>query len=247
MGWGLSELREYRGDLHIHTCLSPCADLEMSPRNVVRKAKKKGLDFIGICDHNSADNVGAAKRAGRKEGLSVIGGMEVTSSEEVHVLALFDSMGSLRSLQRLVYRNLGDTREERLYCDQVVANEEDEVIRFNRKLLIGASDLSIQAVVDLVHRLHGVAIASHVDRQGFGIIGQLGFVPDDLPLDALEIMNPSGIAALPVKKKLPVLLSSDAHSPDDIGRSHTTFLLGEISVEELRKSFGGVDGRRVVG
>jgi len=213
----------------------------------VRQAKRKGLDFVGICDHNSAENVGAAKRAGMKEALSVIGGMEVTSSEEVHVLALFDGMGSLRSLQRIVYRNLRDTDEEKVYCDQVVANEEDEVIRFNRKLLIGSSDLSIQAVVDLVHRLHGVAIASHVDRQGFGIIGQLGFIPDGLPLDAVEIMNPSGITAPIVKKEFPVVFSSDAHFPDDIGRNHTTFLLEQISVEELRKSFGGLDGRRVVG
>ena len=211
------------------------------------QAKRKGLDFVGICDHNSAENVGAVKRAGKNEGLSVIGGMEVTSSEEVHILALFDSMRSLGSLQRKVYRNLGDTDEEKLYCDQVVANEDDEVIRFNRKLLIGASDLSIQSIADLVHRLHGVVIASHVDRQGFGIIGQLGFIPDDLPLDAVEIMNPSGTTALSVKKEIPVVFSSDAHFPDDVGKRHTTFLLEKISVEELGKSFRGQDGRRVVG
>jgi len=213
----------------------------------VTQAKRKGLDFVGICDHNSAENVGAAKRAGKKEGLSVIGGMEVTSSEEVHILALFDSMRSLRALQSNVYRNLGDTSDEKLYGDQVVANEDDEVIRFNRKLLIGASNLSIQSIVDLVHRLHGVVIASHVDRQGFGIIGQLGFIPDDLALDAVEIVNPSGTTALSVKKEIPVVFSSDAHFPDDIGKRHTTFLLEKISVEELSKSFRGQDGRRVVG
>src|SRR5271157_5485775 len=101
----------------------------MSPRNIMKEARKKGLHFVGICDHNSAENVGAAKKAGEREKIGVIGGMEVTSSEEVHILALFDEDSRLRSLQKVVYKNLYGTNDERLYGDQVVANEEDEVIR----------------------------------------------------------------------------------------------------------------------
>ena len=187
----MNRLKEFYGDLHIHTCLSPCADLEMSPRSIVKEAKRKGLHFIGICDHNSAENVGAAKKAGRSENIGVIGGMEVTSSEEVHILALFDEGSRLRALQQAVYRNLRGTNDARLYGDQVVVNEEDEVVRFNRKLLIGATEIPIHEVVNLIHRLDGLAIASHVDREGFGIIGQLGFIPEDLPLDALEITDRS--------------------------------------------------------
>jgi 3',5'-nucleoside bisphosphate phosphatase len=242
----LNSLKEFHGDLHIHTCLSPCADLEMSPRSIVREAKKKGLHFVGICDHNSAENVGAAKKVGAMESIGVIGGMEVTSSEEVHVLALFDIGSHLHALQKAVYRNLRGTNDQRLYGDQVVVNEEDEVIRFNRKLLIGAAEMTIHEVVELIHSLKGVAIASHVDRQGFGIISQLGFIPEDLHLDALEITNWSRAWNMTIPGEFPIVVSSDAHFLEDVGRERTAFLLEEVTVEELRKSFRGEDGRRII-
>jgi 3',5'-nucleoside bisphosphate phosphatase len=246
MSSGLNRLKEFHGDLHIHTCLSPCADLEMSPRSIVKKAREKGLHFIGICDHNSAENVGAAKKVGSKENVEVIGGMEVTSSEEVHVLALFDMVSRLHTLQQVVYRNLRGTNDVRLYGDQVVVNEEDEVIRFNRKLLIGAAEMTIREVVDLIHRLKGVAIASHVDRQGFGIIGQLGFVPEDLDLDALEISDRSRAGSVSVGREFPIVVSSDAHFLEDVGRERTSFFVEKVTVEELKKSFRGADGRRII-
>ena len=84
-----NNIKEFKADMHIHTCLSPCADLEMSPRNIIKEAKKKGLDIIGICDHNSAENFPAVEKSANKEGIKVIGGIEITSREEVHVLALF--------------------------------------------------------------------------------------------------------------------------------------------------------------
>ena len=242
----MNKLKEFHGDLHAHTCLSPCADLEMSPRSIVKEAKKKGLHFVGICDHNSAENVGAAKKAGRREGIGVIGGMEVTSSEEVHILALFDTGSSLHALQQVVYRNLRGTNDVRLYGDQVVVNAEDEVIRFNRKLLIGAARMTIHEVVDLIHRLGGVAIASHVDRRGFGIIGQLGFIPEDLPLDALEITDRSHAGSVPTGREFPVVVSSDAHFLEDVGKAQTSFLLERVTVEELRKSFRSEGGRRII-
>lgn len=242
----MNSLKEFHGDLHIHTCLSPCADLEMSPRSIVREAKKKGLHFVGICDHNSAENVGAAKKVGAMESIGVIGGMEVTSSEEVHVLALFDIGSHLHALQKAVYRNLRGTNDQRLYGDQVVVNEEDEVIRFNRKLLIGAAEMTIHEVVELIHSLKGVAIASHVDRQGFGIISQLGFIPEDLHLDALEITNWSRAWNMTIPGEFPIVVSSDAHFLEDVGRERTAFLLEEVTVEELRKSFRGEDGRRII-
>jgi PHP family Zn ribbon phosphoesterase len=218
----------------------------MSPRSIVKEAKKKGLHCIGICDHNSAENVGAAKKVGRMESVGVIGGMEVTSSEEVHILALFDTGSRLRTLQQVVYRNLRGTNDVRLYGDQVVVNAEDEVIRFNRKLLIGAAAMTIHEVVDLIHRLGGVAVASHVDRQGFSIIGQLGFIPENLHLDALEITDRSRAGSIPIGREFPVVVSSDAHFLEDVGKVHTSFLLERVSVEELRKSLRSEDGRRII-
>jgi len=242
----LSELKEFHGDLHIHTCLSPCADLEMSPRSIMKEAQKKGLHFVGICDHNTGENVNAAKKAGERERICVIGGMEVTSQEEVHILALFDKTSELQALQKVVYKNLPGTNDERMYGDQVVANEDDEVIGFNKKLLIGTTEIPLYEVVELIHRLKGLAIASHIDREGFGIIGQLGFIPEDLSLDAVEFTAPPQRDQVSLTKDFPIVVSSDAHFLKEIGRNRTRFPLKEITVEELGKSFRGEAGRRVM-
>ena len=98
-------LKKIKADLHIHTCLSPCGDMDMTPAMIVEKARSKGLDVIGICDHNSSENVIAVRKAGEKYNLKVLGGMEVTSKEEVHILALFDEDKKLSELQKTVYEN----------------------------------------------------------------------------------------------------------------------------------------------
>jgi PHP family Zn ribbon phosphoesterase len=212
----------------------------------MKEAQRKGLNFVGICDHNSVENVDAAKKAGEREKISVIGGMEVTSREEVHILAFFDKASELQALQQVIYENLPGTNDERIYGDQVVVNEDDEVIGFNKKLLMGATEIPLCEIVELIHRLKGLAIASHIDREGFGIIGQLGFIPDDLSLDAVEITNPQQKGRVSLSKDFPVVISSDAHFLDDVGRNRTRFLLKEITVRELGKSFRGEAGRKVV-
>ena len=237
-------MKEFRADLHIHTCLSPCADLEMSPRNIVSEAKRKGVHVIGICDHNSAENVPAVEKNAAREGITVIGGMEVTSKEEVHILALFGSEESLFSLQEIVYENLHGINDEKLYGEQVIVNEEDEVLGFSSKLLIGATDISIERLVDLIHAHDGLAIAAHVDREGFGIFGQLGFIPEGLPLDALELADPSKRDRIPQGNCLPFITSSDAHKLEDVGRRSTTFLMEAANTAEIRRCLAGVEGRR---
>jgi len=238
-------MREFRADLHIHTCLSPCAELEMSPRNIAKEAKRKGLQIIGICDHNSAENVLAVTKVAAREGIEVLGGMEVTTREEVHILALFGSEDKLFKLQEIVHENLHGTNDEKIYGEQVVANELDEVIGFSNKLLIGATDITVDRLVELIHELDGLAIAAHVDREGFGIIGQLGFIPKGLALDALELADPSGRDTIHLEKDLPFVSSSDAHTLERIGKRWTTFLMNDMSIDELRKCFRGENGRRV--
>ncbi|MDI6807430.1 MAG: PHP domain-containing protein [Candidatus Eisenbacteria bacterium] len=238
-------MREFRADLHIHSCLSPCAELEMSPRSIVQEARRKGLDIIGICDHNSAENVPAVRRSAEKEGIKVIGGIEVTSREEVHILALFEREEWLFSLQEIIYENLRGTNNEKLYGEQVVVNEEDEVVGFNKKLLIGATEIPVEKVVDLTHKLNGLAIASHVDREGFSIVGQLGFIPDGLALDALEITDPSGKDRIPGNHGLPFITSSDAHTLDEIGGRYTCFFMKNANTAEMKKCFLGEGGREV--
>ena len=241
-------MRRFKGDLHIHTCLSPCADLDMSPRAVVEKSVEKGLDLIAICDHNSAENVAASIRSGIKRGLLVLPGMEITSREEVHVLAVFGREQAAVSMQETVYDNLDGANRPEIFGDQVVANEFDEVEGFNEHMLIGATRLGIREVIGEIHRLHGIAIASHVDRESFSILGQLGFIPPDMPLDGLEISDPSRVDGLihnfPGLDRFSFVTSSDAHFPTDIGKRYTTFFLEAPEFTEIRMALHGISGRK---
>ena len=243
-------LRKFKADLHIHTCLSPCGDMEMTPKTIVEKARSKGLDVIGICDHNSSENVIAVKKAGEKSNLKVLGGMEVTSKEEVHILALFDEDKKLSELQKIVYENLEGVNNEEHFGYQLVVDEQDEIIDLNKKLLIGAADLTVDRIVELIHSLNGLAIASHVDRERFSLIGQLGFVPEGLELDGLELspryMSEKKKLEFPMASGFPLVTFSDAHLPDDIGKTSTTFLLDDITVIELKKALKNKDGRSIL-
>lgn len=236
-------MRIVRADLHIHTCLSPCADREMSPSAVVGQARERGLDVIAICDHNSAENVEAVSRAAETAGLAVIGGMEITSREEVHVLGLFKEDRLLSRAQDVVYDNLPGENDPGFFGEQLVMNEKDEVIRHNPRLLIGATNLALDEVVRLVHEFGGLAIASHVDRPSFSLISQLGFIPEGLGLDGAEVCSGSA-PALP--EDLPVITSSDAHRPGEIGVRHTRFLVEEPTTPEIGLALKQRAGRRIV-
>ncbi len=246
MKWESNDMKEYKADMHIHTCLSPCAELEMSPRNVIKEAKKKGLDIIGICDHNSAENFSAFERSASSEGIKAIGGIEITSREEVHILGLFGCDKDLFSMQETVYSSLDGVNDEERYGLQVVVNEDDEVLGYNNKLLIGATALSVEEVVDLIHSLNGIAIASHVDREGFSIITQLGFIPEGLELDALEIMEPALRNTINPGADCVFITSSDAHVINDIGKRYSCFFMKESTFEEICKCFCKENGREVI-
>lgn len=241
-------LRIIKADLHIHTCLSPCTELEMSPKRILSSAAQKDIGIIGICDHNSSENSLAVMDAARKMEVIVLPGMEVTSQEEVHVLALFDEIENAQKLQEDVYKNLPGENDEKAFGMQVVVNEKEEVLGFNNKLLIGATTIPLEEVIRLIHSLSGIAIASHIDRESFSIIGQLGFIPDNLELDALEI-SPN-ITFKEARKRYagnyPITCSSDAHYPDDIGKGFTSFLLEDINVAEIKKALNNEEGRKLI-
>ncbi|MFH0777630.1 MAG: PHP domain-containing protein [Candidatus Eisenbacteria bacterium] len=241
-------LRTFKADLHIHTCLSPCADLEMSPKAIVARAQMEELDIIGICDHNSAENVAAVRAAAAGCNVSVLPGLEITSQEEVHVLALFAEPEPAARMQEIVYGCLPGKNDEEAFGVQVVVNEEGEVLSFNDRLLIGASTLSIEEIVDNIHALDGLAIASHIDREGFSIIGQLGFIPENLELDALEISPriPYGEALTRFTSHHPLTCGSDAHYLEDIGKGFTSLYMEEPTTREIKKALSFQFGRRVV-
>lgn len=244
-------LKKFRADLHIHTILSPCTELtEMSPHAIIEKARHTALEVIAICDHNSCENIAPAQKISLSRKLIVLAGIEIASKEEVHTLGLFDEEEEALKVQEVVYRNLPGENDEKSFGHQVVVNEKDEVVRLNKKLLIGATTLSLEEVVDLIHSFNGLAIASHVDREAYSIIGQLGFIPQGLALDALELSPKMSIGEarerFPQLGDYPLITSSDAHTLSDIGKSSTTFLLEEVSVSEMKMALAGREGRRVI-
>lgn len=240
-------LSEFRADLHIHTCLSPCADKTMLPTAIIQQAKLRGLDIIGICDHNSAQNVSAVKKAGKREGVGVLGGIEITSREEVHIMGFFEDDDNLEKMQEAIYENLAGENKEDIFGEQLIADEDDKIVGFNPKLLIGAANFSVDEIVGLVHRLDGMVIASHIDREAFGIIGQLGFVPEGLALDAVEVsVNcPSSEIANYKEYGFAVVRFSDAHFLSDIGKSYASCLLNEPILAEFAMALKGAEGRKV--
>jgi PHP family Zn ribbon phosphoesterase len=188
--------------------------------------------------------------AARDKNLTVLAGMEISSSEEVHVLGIFTAVDAVCAMQELVYDNLapGENREN-LFGAQIIVNEFDEVEGYNKRLLIGATDLAVSKVVDEIHRLGGLAIASHIDRETYSIIGQLGFIPENLKLDALEISSSISYTEaskkIPEAKKYPVISSSDAHNLEDIGKAISRFTIEAPTIKELSKAFQKKEGRGV--
>ena len=235
--------------MHIHTCLSPCSDWDMSPQKIVQRSLDVGLDVIAVCDHNTAENAGAVMKEGENQGLRVLPGIEICSKEEVHILALFDELDPSLAMQEYVYANLNGENQPEVFGHQVVANDQDEVIGENPRLLIGATQLGLYEIVDKTHRLGGISLSSHVDRTAYGIIGQLGFIPPDLEIDGVEVSHRVELATarddVPGIGQFPCVTASDAHFLDDIGKVRTVFILAKPTIDEFRRALQDKDGRRI--
>ncbi|MBN2160162.1 MAG: PHP domain-containing protein [Spirochaetes bacterium] len=243
-------LKTVSADLHIHTCLSPCASLDMTPRKIVGHAREAGLSIIAVTDHNSAENVPAVEGAAAGTGLYVIPGIEINTVEEVHVLGLFQSCRDALEMQNLVFGNLTPgENDENLFGLQVIANERDEVEGFNRRLLVGSTSLNVNRTVEWIHRYHGIAVFSHIDREVNSIIGQLGFIPGDIPIDGIEISRNLDSASARLRfseyGRYPMITSSDSHELEDIGSARTMFTIEELNFSEIRMAFAGRDGRAI--
>jgi len=221
----------YRADFHIHSCLSPCAALEMSPAAIVRRAREAGLNAIALSDHNCAFNLPAFADSCRADGMECLFGLEVTSVEEAHMLCLFDDLEAAVELGDRIYASLPDIRNrpEQL-GDQPIVDAHGEIIGFAEKYLINASPYDIRTLLDLVHALGGLFVPAHIDRHVFGIIAQLGFLPDE-DFDAVEL-TPRGNPAL--AQNYPVLRSSDAHQLAAIGSGYSAMELDALTVGDLR-------------
>ncbi len=239
---------EYKADLHIHTVLSPCGDLEMSPVNLVNAAAAKGLDIIGVTDHNTTRHCRLVTELGEEKGLFVLSGVEVNTKEEIHALAFFETPEKLADFQAYLDKWLPPFKNDpAIFGHQVQVNRKEEIIYEEEKSLYGALDQSIEEVEQKVHKLEGIFIPAHVDRPRNAIYSQLGFYPEELNADAIEISwagNPDEfISSHEELKGLPVIRSSDAHFPEDIGRVFSIFSLFNRTFNEIKMAFNKKAGR----
>ena len=243
-------LKVFNCDLHIHTCLSPCAELDMHPQTLVQKALDKKLDMIAISDHNASANVSYVIAAAAGKNIQVIPAMEITTSEEVHLLALFESLSDLLKLQTVIDQHLFGENDENRFGVQAIVNELGEVEGLNNQLLIGATDLSIDSNIDTIHQLKGLVIPAHIDRESFSVLSQLGFIDDHSRFDALEISKLTGIEQGRIQydnlSRYPFLTSSDAHFIKDIGTSTTKIMMEEPTFAELKMALSKQNGRQIL-
>lgn len=241
----------FKGDLHIHTVLSPCGDLEMSPTNIVKKALEMKLDLIAITDHNSTMHGPVVRKLGHKCGIYVLYGAEFTTSEEIHCVCLFDT-----EEQRVTFQQYIEDSIQRIpnnvdyYGYQLVVDENEDVVDEVDYLLISTTTKSIYEVQAKVQSLGGIFIPAHIDRPKFSITSQLGFVPPDLKFDALEVSRYSSPSAMLVANPFIAhkrfVRSSDAHFIGDIAKQTTQYKMERLDFENLQNALNGTNGCDVV-
>lgn len=242
-------MTRFLADLHVHTALSPCADDEMTPLAIVAGALAEGLAMIAICDHNSARNAAAVQTAAGAR-LAVLAGMEITSVEECHVVGLFPDARAAEAAGARVAALLPEAEEgyAAFFGEQRVLDARGELLDRETRALALATPLDVAACVDLVHEHGGLAVAAHVDRPSFGVIGQLGFFPAGAGFDAVEVSRyaPAGAGSTALHDHgLPVVHSSDSHYLADLGVARTELTLEEPTFGELKLAFRGERGRGV--
>jgi predicted metal-dependent phosphoesterase TrpH len=209
----------------------------MSPRDIVSRACQVGLDAIAITDHNMVENAIYTREIGKKHNLLVLPGMELQTTEEIHLLAIFGSSENALELQKQIYPSLPSVPNKADYFgDQVVVDEDNHIVRFEDKLLLNSVLITLDNAVALIKSLGGIVIPSHIDNPTFSIISQLGYIPENLAVDAVEIRDRERIPELLpfiMNKNMPFLTFSDAHYLSDIGKRRTSLNLTEVRFETI--------------
>ena len=233
-------------DLHVHTLLSPCAEVEMTPHHIVMRAAEYGIGAVAITDHNASANV-------PRYGVKVFPGMEVESSEEAHIVALFDTLEQLQSWQLLVDEHMnGMLNDVERFGAQYVVDAEDEFVREEQRLLHAPLSLTAAQVVRQVDALGGLTIAAHIDRPSYSILGQLGFIEPDFGFAAAEISDAGWRRKMQSKLQrlagyLPFITNSDAHNIYDFVQGPKNLLqVEELTIAELKLALAGKGMRKVL-
>lgn len=208
-------------DLHIHSCLSPCGDNDMTPSNIVGMSALKELDVIALTDHNTCKNCPAAVAAGLEAGIRVIPGMELCTSEDIHVVCLFPTLDSAMKFDEYVYSTIPQVKNDpSIFGDQLIMDKDDNIIGHEELLLVTASGISIDNVYELVKSFGGASFPAHVDKSSYSVISSFGQFPPEIGFDTVEISKNGDISALcslhPILKEKRFVSNSDAHYLWDI-------------------------------
>lgn len=243
-------MNDYRADLHIHSVLSPCGDLDMSPLSIIRTAAGKGMDIIAVTDHNTTRHCRLSVELGEEYGIWVIPGVEVNTVEEVHCLAFFESMYETDLFQEYLDLHLpGLKNNPELFGYQVQVDRDDNILFEEEKMLWAGIRQSVYEISEKVNELGGVFVPSHVDRRKNSIFSQLGFMPPDLHPDGIEISRSSDPASFllrhPELKRFTVLTNSDAHFVGDIAARYSIFHMESRNFREFKLAVKAQEGREV--
>lgn len=223
-------------DLHIHSCLSPCGDDDMTPGNIVGMSALKGLNVIAVTDHNSCRNCQAVMKLASEYDMLIIPGMELTTMEEVHVVCLFPELNAAMEFDSYVYGKLLDFKnDERVFGKQQLLNEKDEITGTLDKLLISATDISFDEVYGLVKGYGGVMIPAHIDKNANSLISNFGFIPPDSLFECVELKELKNLHKMktehPYISNCNIISNSDAHYLEHIHEAEYSLYVSEKSVK----------------
>ncbi len=229
---------KYYYDLHMHSCLSPCGDMDMTPNNIVGMSKLLGLNVIALTDHNSVLNCEAVMKLGVENDLCVIPGMELTTMEEIHVVCLFTTLEKALQFNAYVKEHqMQINNRPDIYGRQVIMNENDEEIGEVENLLILATDISVMNVKELVESFDGVCYPAHINRDSMSILSSLGEIPPECGFKTCEVSSSGDVEKLkamhPILNDMLIVRDSDAHYLQNMKDAENFFELDELSVESV--------------
>lgn len=232
-------------DLHMHSCLSPCGDNDMTPYNIVNMAKLMGYDMIALTDHNSCLNCKAAISAGKEIGLTVIPGMELCTAEEIHNVCLFPNLNSSLEFSKYVRSTMPEINNKpEIYGEQRIMDEKDCILGYESRLLTLASSIAEDDLVKTVSEYDGVCFPAHLDRASYSLLSVLGFLYPELGFKAAEFSRkayvPLYLEKHPLLKGMKTFVNSDAHYLEDIPEPLNEIDLPECSVKALINYIGNM-------
>ena len=240
-------LSKFRAEFHIHTVLSPCAAVEMIPPLIIQEALEKNIEIIAITDHNAIDNIPAVIEAAQGTGIKVLSGLELQTREEIHSLCLFDEFEQAQEFFRSIQDSFPNIKNNPdFFGEQFVVDASGDFIRREERLLITSSALSLRAAWEGVDRLNGLLIPAHVNRSAFGLLPVLGFIPQDIPLEIIEISRhitpEDAVTKFPGLAGYRLIQGGDAHMLDEI-LGINELMIEKRTVSEIRSALTGQENR----